>query len=92
MSIQLTNNLIKATTYYVLMDDETFVDTSNQGIAGITAKNIWSFTTLPPSNNAYLSNLAISPGSLSPNFTDSILDYQINVAHNVVIIGVMPTT
>ncbi len=92
VSIQLTNNLIKATTYYVLMDDGTFVDTSNQGVAGITAKNIWSFTTLPPSNNAYLSNLVISPGSLSPNFTDSILDYQINVAHNVENIGIMPTT
>jgi len=91
VSIQLINNLTKATTYYVLMDDGAFVDTANQGVAGITATNIWRFTTLLPSDNAYLNNLIISSGSLDPNFTNSILEYQVNVAHDVATIDLTPT-
>ncbi len=91
VSIQLINNLTKATTYYGLMDDGAFVDTANQGIAGITANNIWRFTTLLPSDNAYLNNLLISSGSLDPDFTNSILEYQVNVAHNVATIDLTPT-
>lgn len=83
VSIQPTNTLLKGITYYVLMDDGAFVDTANQGVAGITANNIWHFTTLSPSDNANLSSLVISSGNLNPNFTDSTVNYQVNVAYNV---------
>ncbi len=92
VSIQPTNNLLKGITYYVLMDDGAFVDTANQGVAGITANNIWHFTTLSPSDNANLSSLVISSGNLNPNFTDSTVNYQVNVAYNVENIDITPTT
>ncbi|WP_082389452.1 InlB B-repeat-containing protein [Lysinibacillus sp. ZYM-1] len=91
VSIQLTNNLLKGKTYYVLMDGGAFENTRHQGVAGITAKDIWRFTTLSPSNNANLSDLVLSPGTLIPNFKDSIVDYQVNVAHDVESIDVTPT-
>ncbi|QSB11892.1 InlB B-repeat-containing protein [Lysinibacillus fusiformis] len=92
VSIQPTNTLLKEITYYVLMDDGAFVDTANQGVAGITANNIWHFTTLSPSDNANLSSLVISSGNLNPNFTDSTVNYQVNVAYNVENIEITPTT
>ncbi|WP_342533716.1 InlB B-repeat-containing protein [Lysinibacillus sp. FSL K6-0057] len=92
VSIQPTNTLLKEITYYVLMDDGAFVDTANQGVAGITANNIWHFTTLSPSDNANLSSLVISSGNLNPNFTDSTVNYQVNVAYNVENIDITPTT
>jgi len=91
VSIQLTNNLLKGKTYYVLMDRGAFENTEHQGVAGITAKDIWRFTTLSPSNNANLSDLVLSPGTLIPNFKDSIVNYQVNVAHDVESIDVTPT-
>ncbi|WP_312124592.1 InlB B-repeat-containing protein [Lysinibacillus boronitolerans] len=92
VSIHPTNTLLKGTTYYVLMDNGAFVDTANQGVAGITDENIWRFATLPPSNNANLSDLVISSGNLNPNFTDSTVNYQVNVAHNIENIDITPTT
>ncbi|WP_155593415.1 InlB B-repeat-containing protein [Lysinibacillus cavernae] len=92
VSIQPTNTLLKGKTYYVLMDNGAFMDTANQGIAGITSTNTWRFTTLSPSDNAYLSNLVISSGNLNPNFTDSTVNYQVNVAYNVENIDIAPTT
>ncbi len=92
VSIQLSSNLIKAMTYYVLMDNGAFVDTDNQEVAGITANNVWHFTTLLPSNNADLSNLTVLTHNLNPSFSSGQLHYQVNVAHNVTTIDVIPTT
>ncbi|MGE7843734.1 S-layer homology domain-containing protein [Lysinibacillus sp. NPDC093712] len=92
VSIQLSSNLIKAMTYYVLMDNGAFVDTDNQEVAGITANNVWRFTTLLPSNNADLSNLTVSLQNLNPSFSSGQLHYQVNVAHDVTTIDVIPTT
>ncbi|MFJ7665151.1 cadherin domain-containing protein [Lysinibacillus sp. NPDC097162] len=92
VSIQISSNLTKAMTYYVLMDNGAFVDIDNQEVAGITANNVWRFTTLLPSNNADLSNLTVSTQQLNPSFSSGQLNYQVNVAHDVTTIDVIPTT
>jgi len=90
-TIQLTKFLTKAMTYYVLMDDGAFVDTDNQEVAAITA-NEWRFTTLLPSNNADLSNLSVLTQQLNPIFSSGQYHYQVNVAHDVPTVDIVPTT
>lgn len=90
-TIELTKYLTKAMTYYVLMDTGAFVDTDHQEVAGITA-NEWCFTTLLPSNNADLSNLSVVTQQLNPIFSSGQYHYQVNVAHDVPTVDVIPTT
>jgi len=90
-TIQLTKYLTKAMTYYVLMDNGAFVDTDNQKVAAIAA-NEWRFTTLLPSNNADLSNLSVVTQQLNPIFSSGQYHYQVNVAHDVPTVDVIPTT
>ncbi|WP_409367586.1 cadherin domain-containing protein [Lysinibacillus sp. 38-6] len=91
-TIELTKYLTKAMTYYVLMDTGAFVDTDHQEVAGITANNEWCFTTLLPSNNADLSNLSVVTQQLNPIFSSGQYHYQVNVAHDVPTVDVIPTT
>ncbi|MFJ7669425.1 cadherin domain-containing protein [Lysinibacillus sp. NPDC097195] len=90
-TIQLTKYLTKAMTYYVLMDNGAFVDTDNQEVAAI-AVNEWRFTTFLPSNNADLSNLSILTQQLDPIFSSGQYHYQVNVAHDVPTVDIVPTT
>lgn len=90
-TIELTKYLTKAMTYYVLMDTGAFVDTDHQEVAGITA-NEWCFTTLLPSNNADLSNLSVVTQQLNPIFSSGQYHYQVNVAHDVTAVDVIPIT
>lgn len=83
VTISLSNNLLKAMTYYVLIDGGAFIDSANQGIAGIADSAAWRFTTLPPSTDANLSALTLSSGSLSPSFDPNTLNYAVDVAHHV---------
>jgi hypothetical protein len=45
----------------------------------------------PPSNNANLSNLTVSPGSLSPGFSQSTLNYNVSLPFANSSINVTPT-
>lgn len=51
-----------------------------------------TITRQPPSSNAFLSNLSVSPGTLQPTFSSSILNYTVNVASTVSSVSVTATT
>jgi hypothetical protein len=57
---------------------------------GVSYSNADSFTT-PPSNNADLSALAVSTGTLSPAFSAAETAYTMNVANTVTSLAVTPT-
>jgi alpha-tubulin suppressor-like RCC1 family protein/subtilase family serine protease len=75
------NNLTPATTYHFRVD--------GTNIVGTTYGNDATFTT--PNNNAYLSNLALSTGTLSPVFASGTTSYTVSVPYTTPSITVTPT-
>ncbi len=60
--------------------------------AGVTPKTYaLSISQAPPSGNANLSNLTVSPGALSPAFSSGNTDYTVDVASSVSSITVTAT-
>ena len=74
-----SNLVIKAMAVKSGMGDST-VSTLSYSVPGPTL----------PSNNADLSTLVVSEGSLSPTFNSNILDYTVGVANSVASLTVIP--
>ncbi|MBS4013732.1 MAG: Ig-like domain-containing protein [Bacteroidetes bacterium] len=48
VTIDLSTNLEFETSYYILISNSAFVDFAGNNFAGISASNVWAFTTMPP--------------------------------------------
>ncbi len=59
---------------------------------GITIKTYTVIVTRAPSSNANLSNLAISPGTLTPAFSTNTIAYSATVSNTTTSLTVTPTT
>ncbi|MFB9276442.1 Ig-like domain-containing protein [Cohnella cellulosilytica] len=88
VTIDPAQNLSYGTAYYVLIEPGAFRSLVGRNYAGISDAAAWTFGTraAPPADsrdNADLSGLALSSGSLNPAFDPAVLAYSASVPNAV---------
>lgn len=78
---------VKLTNYEVYDTDEAIAQVTHQGSSAVT---ISSGST--SSNNALLSSLVVSPGTLSPEFSSTITEYSVIVGTDVTTLAINAAT
>ena len=91
ITINPSTTLDPATEYYVLIDATAIDDTAGNSFTGIASNAAWNFTTVSLSNNADLSALTLSNGTLTPVFNSATTNYEASVSNETSSITVTST-
>ncbi|MDQ6609230.1 MAG: cadherin-like beta sandwich domain-containing protein, partial [Bacteroidota bacterium] len=87
-SISVINNV---SAVYFRIIDASAVSNSNAAVGTGGTSRVDNFTVTGSSNNANLSNLVLSAGTLIPSFSSSTTSYTASVANSVTSITITPT-